>query len=163
MNQNDESTNTKTIVKKDEDNDKEARILKRTALLSDDLIRVIKSFIPIKVTIFLNRKTYMKNHSVIRKYVLRDQYENYIRAMIRRDNDFVFSLLIQENFERWLFFKKYVYKTTMFSNYIYFLLEYCIENDSEKCKQIVNKYIVNSGLSKNQHKKNTTKNIRWSN
>ena len=99
----------------------------------------------------------------MRKFIKTNQYENYIRAMIRRDNNFVFEYLIRENFEKWLFFKKYTYKRTLFANYIYFLLEYSIENESEKCKQIVNKYIINSCLSKNQHKKNTCKNIRWTN
>jgi hypothetical protein len=131
--------------------------------LPEDIVPIINDFIPIKITMFLNKKIYLKSRALIRKFVPKNQYENYIRAMIRRDNDFVFALLMQENFERWLFFKNYVYKATMFSNYIYFLLEYSIENESDKCKQVVNRYIVNSGLSKNQHKKNTTKNIRWRN
>lgn len=138
-----------------------SQIFERIIKLPQELCDVIYSFIPTRITLFLNKQMYIKNHKIVRRYV--DQYENYIRAMIRRDNDFVFSLLIQENFQRWLFFKKYVYKTTQFSNYVYFLLEYCIENDSDKCKQIVNNYIVKSGLSENQHKKNTTKNIRWRN
>jgi len=131
--------------------------------LPEDIVPIINDFIPTKITMFLNKKMYLKSRSLIRKIVPKNQYENYIRAMIRRDNDFVFALLMQENFERWLFFKNYVYKATMFSNYIYFLLEYSIENESDKCKQLVNRYIVNSGLSKNQHKKNTSKNIRWRN
>jgi len=131
--------------------------------LPEDIVPIINDFIPTKITMFLNKKMYLKSRVLIRKIVPKNQYENYISAMIRRDNDFVFALLMQENFERWLFFKNYVYKATMFSNYIYFLLEYSIENESDKCKQLVNRYIVNSGLSKNQHKKNTSKNIRWRN
>jgi hypothetical protein len=140
-----------------------ATVFANIMVLPEDLVPVIYSFIPMNVMIFLSKKMYLKNHKLVRKYIQRTQYENYIRAMVRRDNDFVFGLLIQENFERWLFFKRYTYKTTLFSNYIYFLLEYCIENESDNCKQIVNRYIVNSGLSQNQHKKNTSKNIRWRN
>jgi len=131
--------------------------------LTEEIKDIICSYIPLKEIIFLNKNIYIKNHQLIRKFIKTNQYENYIRAMIRRDNNFVFEFLIGENFEKWLFFKKYAYKRTLFSNYIYFLLEYSIENESEKCKQIVNKYIINSGLSKNQHKKNTCKNIRWTN
>jgi hypothetical protein len=138
-----------------------ATIFANIYMLPEDLVPVIYEYIPLKTLMFLNKKMYLQNHKLVRKFVPKDQYENYIRAMIRRDNDFVFGLLIQENFERWLFFKHYTYKTTLFSNYIYFLLEYSIENESDKCKQIVNRYIVKSGLSQNQHKKNTTKNIRW--
>uniref|UniRef100_A0A6C0HD46 Uncharacterized protein n=1 Tax=viral metagenome TaxID=1070528 RepID=A0A6C0HD46_9ZZZZ len=140
-----------------------ASIFDNILKLPNELVSFLYSYIPTKITMFLNKKIYLKNRSLVRKMVPKNQYENYIRAMIRRDNDFVFALLIQENFERWLFFKNYVYKTMLFSNYIYFLLEYSIENESDKCKQVVNRYITKSGLSKNQHKKNTTKNIRWRN
>ena len=153
----------KTIIKKRSRFSNKATVFANIMVLPEDLVPFIYSFIPMSVTIFLSKNMYLKNHKLVRKYIQRSQYENYIRAMVRRDNDFVFGLLIQENFERWLFFKKYTYKTTLFSNYIYFLLEYCIENESDKCKQIVNRYIVNSGLSQNQHKKNTSKNIRWRN
>jgi len=129
--------------------------------LPKELKDVIESFIPVKISIFINKQVYVQNHSKVRQFIIKNQYENYIRAMIRRDNDLVFNLLFVENFERWLGYKKYVYKTTMFSNYIYFLLEYCIENDSDKCKQIINKYIEISGLSQNQHKKNTRRSIKW--
>ena len=141
----------------------EKLLCKRIEKLPSELINIIYTYIPNKVCMLLERNIYIKSHGLLRKYIMKDQYENYIRAMIRRDNDFVFSLLIHENFEKWLFFKKYVYKLTLFSNYIYFLLEYSIENDAEKCKQIINNYIIKSGLSKNQHKKNTSKNIRWTN
>jgi len=131
--------------------------------IPSELKNDIYSFLPEIVTLFLNKDYYVTNHPVVRKYIKKNEYENYIRAMIRQDNHFVFGLLIAENFERWLFFKKYVYKKTMFSNYIYFLQEYCIINESDKCKQIVKSYLINSGLSKNQHKKNTSMNIRWTN
>lgn len=158
-----EEQKQQVIVKKPSRFSNNVTVFANISRLPEDLVPIIYEFIPLKITIFLTKKMYLKNHKLVRKYIQRSQYENYIRAMVRRDNDFVFGLLIQENFERWLFFKKYTYKTTLFSNYIYFLLEYCIENESDKCKQIVNRYIVNSGLSQNQHKKNTIKNIRWRN
>jgi hypothetical protein len=111
----------------------------------------------------LNKKEYIKNHLFLKKYIQRDQYENYVRDMIRRDNSFVFSLLMRENAQRWLQFKKYIYNTCIYSNYIYFLLEFCIQNNSEKCKHVVNEYLQETGLSKNQHKKNIVTNIRWTN
>jgi len=158
-----EEQKQQVIVKKPSRFSNNVTVFANISRLPEDLVPVIYDFISLKTLIFLNKKMYLKNHKLVRKYIQRSQYENYIRAMVRRDNDFVFGLLIQENFERWLFFKKYTYKTTLFSNYIYFLLEYCIENESDKCKQIVNRYIINSGLSQNQHKKNTSKNIRWRN
>jgi len=151
-----EKTNASELIKANE-----LSFLKYILKLPNELVDIISSYIPNQVIIFLNKKIYIKKHNQIKKYIFKNQYENYIRAMVRRDNEFVFSFLIQENFERWLFFKNYAYKNTLYSNYIFFLLEYCIENESEKCKQIINKYIINAGLSKNQYKKNTYKNIRW--
>jgi hypothetical protein len=149
------------ILLNNKNNKKKNNIFNKIVLLPIEISNIIYSFIPIITTLFLNKKSYCKHHTLVRKHIL--QYENYIRAMIRRDNDFVFKILICENFERWLYFKNYSYKSTIFSNYIYFLLEYCIENESDKCKQNVNYYIINSGLSQNQHKKNTSKTIRWNN
>jgi hypothetical protein len=151
------------VERKVEQIEKEVEILKRIQCLPVEIINQVHQYIPSKSLLFLNKKEYIKNHIKVKKYILKNQYENYIRDMIRRDNSFVFFLLFRENAERWLHFKKYMYNACIYSNYIYFLLEYCIQNHSEKCKHIVNTYLQESGLSKNQHKKNTVTNIRWTN
>jgi len=133
------------------------------SIIPNEIIEIIYSYVPMIYILFSNKKLYTKNHSLVKKYIPRDQYENYIRDTIRRDNYFVFTQLMRENQERWLYLKRYTYKSTLFSNYIYFLFEYCIENDSDHCKQIVQRFLQESGLSKNQHKKNTHTNIRWTN
>jgi hypothetical protein len=132
-------------------------------LLPIEIVETIYSYVPTIYILFSNKKLYTKYHMYVKKYIPRNQYENYIRDTIRRDNDFVFTFLMRENEERWLHLKRYNYKSTLYSNYIYFLLEYCIENDSDHCKQIVQRFLQESGLSKNQHKKNTHTNIRWTN
>jgi len=146
-----------------QEKEKERKLLLFIEKLPSDITKSIINFIPNIVSVFLDKKSYIENHFTIKKYILKDQYENYIRSMIRQDNHFVFENLLRENFDKWLLYKKYTYKITIFSNYIYFLLEYCIENKSDNCKNIINEYLKKSGLSKNQHKKNTHKNIRWTN
>jgi len=123
----------------------------------------IYEYIPIRFLLFVRKSIYIQNHSLIKTIIPRNQYENYIRDMIRRDNHFVFAQLMRENAEHWLLMKKYSYKRTIFSNYIYFLLDYCIENESDHCKRILQNYLKESGLSKNQHKKNIHTNIKWTN
>ena len=51
----------------------------------------------------------------------------------------------------------------IFNNYIYFVMNYCIEHNSEQCRQIIIYYLVKSNLNKNLHKKNFVKYIKWKN
>jgi len=123
----------------------------------------ILNYIPTIYLLFTNKQMYLQHHYLVKKNIPKEQYENYIRDTIRRDNDFVFFQLMKENQERWIHLKRYTYKSTIFSNYLYFVLEYCIQNNSDHCKNIIKNFLKESGLSKNQHKKNTHTNIRWIN
>ena len=97
----------------------------------------------------------------MKQYINKQNIENYFRAMIRQDNNFVFKQLLVENKNKWLDMKKYYYKTGIYTNYITFIYSYAIENESTKCRQLFNDLIQELGLSKNQHKKNIIKYIRW--
>lgn len=131
--------------------------------LPDELESIIKSYIPKSVTVFLTKKNYVEEHHLIRGFINKSQIENYIRTMIRQDNDFVFKYLLVENYNRWLNMKKYYYKECIFNNYIYFLESYAMDNESEKCRKIIIDLFEERGLSKNRYKKNTSKYIRWKN
>lgn len=132
-------------------------IIKKILKLPDVLIEIIKNFLPRKFLIFTNKDNYILYHSLIRNDIL--NYENYIRDIIRRDNIFVFKMIIFENLERWLVNKDYYYKKTIFKNYMYFVIYYCIENESNNCRNYLINFLKEHGLCKNQHKKNIIKNI----
>jgi len=136
-------------------------ILKKINALPDDIIKNIKQFISKKVLVFLNKTNYLLYHFTIKQYII--NYENYIRDTIRRDNDFVFDKILIENYKKWIIIKKYTYKNIIFNNYLNFTNHYCIENESTKCKKILLDFMKEHGLSKNQHKKNIVKHIRWKN
>jgi len=131
--------------------------------LPDELEDIVYSYIPKSVTIFLTKKNYIEGHHLIRSLINRKNIENYIRSMIRQDNDFVLKQLLVENYNRWINMKKYYYKECIFSNYIYFLESYAIDNESIKCRKIIIDLFEEEGLSKNRHKKNTIKYIKWKN
>jgi hypothetical protein len=131
--------------------------------IPDDLIRYIKKFIPLSTLVWLDKKTYFKNHHIIHKLIPTSKYESYVRDMIRKDNQLVTSCLMRENFKRWTSYKKYSYKNIIYQNFNYFLLDYCRENKSTNCSNIINEYLKDSRLSKNQHKKNIVRNIKWTN
>jgi len=129
--------------------------------LSDELIDVIYSYIPKSVTIFLTKKNYIKEHYLLRNYINKRYIEQYIRTMVRQDNEFVFNLLLVENYKRWLNMKKYYYKECIYGNYINFLESYTIDNKSLKCRKLIINLFEEQGLNKNQHKKNIIRYIRW--
>jgi len=139
----------------------EAKLFKNINKLPQVLVDIINSYIPYNIKVLLNKSYYIKYHKEIRKYIDRRQIENYIRTMVRQDNNFVFNYLLVENYRKWLNMKNYYYKSSIYGNYLCFLESYCIENESDKCKELIKKKLEELGLSKNQHKKNTIKYIRW--
>jgi len=141
--------------------DQEKKLLNKVTTLPDVLIDIIKTYLQNKSKVFLNKENYLQYHDIIRNLVPKTQMENYIRDMLRRDNDFVFNQILRENFKRWVQIKHYVHKQVIYCNYIFFVKDYCIQHYSPKCRQIVNDLLVEEGLSKNQYKNNIHKNKRW--
>ena len=129
--------------------------------LPEELKFIVSSYVPEAAKIFLNKELYFKYHHLFRDYINRKKLENYIRTTIRQDSDFVFNQLLLENRTKWFNMKKYLYQDCIYANYIYFLKLYCVENQSAKCKKIIDLLLFKLGLSKNQHKKNIIRNIRW--
>ena len=126
-----------------------------------DLVNEIKKYISNKNLIFTNKKKYTLNHYLIRYLIPKMKFEYYIRNIVYRDFDFVFTQIIQENYLKWFDMKQYMYKNVIYKNYIYFIKDFCIENNSEKCRIMINNFLDKLGLCKNQHKKNIIKHIRW--
>lgn len=129
--------------------------------LPDELIQLIQEFMPIKIMMFTNKKSYYSNHYLVKKYVI--NYETYVRDIIRRDHSFVLNEIIKENYKIWINIKNYSFKNIIYKNYVYFLLNYCIENNSYICKTCLSDFLKEQGLCQNQHKKNIIKHIIWKN
>lgn len=137
-------------------------LFKNIDKLPEVLVDVIHSYIPKLSQVFLNRTNYKRDHYLATQSIVNNgNMENYIRSMIRQDNDFVFKQLLDDNYRRWLIMKDYYYKNCIYSNYILFLESYAIDNESTKCRNVIIHFFSEQGLSKNQHKKNTVKYIRW--
>jgi hypothetical protein len=134
-------------------------LTERIKKLPSDVINTIKEYTQKKTFIFTNRENYNLYHHLIKKYI--KNYDNYIRDMIRRDNGFVFNKIIRDNYQKWCEIKNYRYKNIIFKNYFYFTINYCIENESNNCRNTINSFLKEHGLSKNLHKKNVIKYIRW--
>jgi hypothetical protein len=136
-------------------------LILRINLLPNELVNIIKEYIHKKIMVFIDKTNYTLYHFSIKKYI--PCYENYIRNMIRRDYAFVFEQIVRENYKKWMEIKHYIYENFVFKNYIYFILHFCIENDSQKCRSFIKNFLKELGLCKNQHKKNVVKYIKWKN
>lgn len=141
---------------------KKEELFQNISKLPEVLVDIVYEYVPLSTKIFLTRKNYCENHHLVKSYINKRQYENYIRCMVRQDNSFVFAFLINENITIWMNkIFNFLYKDTTYDNYLWFLHEYCIENESTRCKNIIDKYIELLGLDKNRHKKSTLFNSRW--
>jgi len=130
-----------------------------TKRLPVELVRYIKEYIPKKEFVFTNRENYNLYHTLIKSSI--KDYESYIRSMIRQDNEFVFKKIIEENYNKWYEIRQYKYKNMIFNNYLYFVINFCIENDSNNCRKVISDFLKEHGLGKNLHKKNVVKYIKW--
>jgi len=137
-------------------------ITDRIPSLPEEIIRLIQQYIPVKTLIFLNKEYYQLYHPLVRSMILIKDYENYIRDTVRRDHAFVFEYILKENCKRWFTIRDYRYKNSIYSNYFYFLKDFCLINDSTNCRNCMNTYLREQGMGKNQHKKNLVKTIRSS-
>ena len=136
-------------------------LLRNINNLTDELISEVYSYVPKIVKLFLTKKNYIHDHHLMKQHINKSNIENYYRAMIRQDNDFVLKQLLVENQKKWFNMKKYYYKTGIYTNYITFIYSYAIENQSTKCRKLIFELFQELGLNKNQHKKNIIKYIRW--
>lgn len=133
-------------------------IVKTMSDLPDDIIYIILDFIPRQKMICLNSTYYNIYHHLIRKHI--SIYESYVRDMITRDFNYVFERMLRENMNNWIDNRKYRYKNMVFSNYIYFVLHFCMEHNSEKCYEILINELSKRDLCRNLHKKIVIKYIK---
>jgi hypothetical protein len=135
--------------------------IKSLESLPSEIISIIKSYLPNTKLIFLNKYYYKKYHYLVKNIINKNDFEKYLREMIRRDNDFVFSHILLDFHTSIAKIKNYVYKDVMYKKYYYFLIDYCIKNESIKCRNILNDFLKVQGLCQNRHKKNSVIHIRW--
>jgi len=135
--------------------------LNKLYMLPEDIVSIIELYIPSSSLIFVNKNYYEKYHCLIKHLIPKNQFENYIRNIIRRDYDFVFLQILNDNYKKWLNIKQYAYKNIIYKNYIYFLSDYIIHNSSTNCRNVMNEFLKEHGLCQNRHKKNSYIHIRW--
>ena len=116
-----------------------------------------------EIIVWTDKDNYKKYHHVVKKMIPSQFFCSYVRDIIRNDFSFVFNMIVEENFDKWLKMKNYKYSDVMYNDYVKYLNDYCIKNESNKCKILLREKIKNANMSKNWHKNNRNKDIRWNN
>ncbi len=87
-------------------------------------------------------------------------YTQYIKILLRKDLDFIFSFLLYEYGNDWQRNKKIKYKNISFSSYIEYLIYLCMEKyKATKCRNKIYKILGN----KYKNKKTILFNNEWNN
>lgn len=129
--------------------------------LPNEVCSIIFSYVRNEEKVFLNKEYYEKHHYLISSKISHNNYDNYIRDIIRTDSSYVLNQLLHENYERWLVKRKRIHKNIIYNNYTDYILGLCLESESTKCRELINEFYNTKGLSKNLHKKNRSNNKRW--
>ena len=141
---------------------KENKLMIQIKKLPNEIINQIKLYIPGVFLIFVNKQFYLENHVYLLKEIyLQKRYDKYVRKLITRDNYFVFQTMLSEKNAYSSSNKKYLYKNTEYKNFYFFLIDFCIENEASKCRNVLNEYLLKEGLCQNRDKKYKMRSIRW--
>lgn len=127
--------------------------------LPDELARQILEYIPKIYLALLNKFFYNKYSYYIVNSIT--NYDSFIRHIIQNDYSYIFEKHVFINNYYWLNKEKYYYNNKIYANYGYFIMVFCIENNADKCKNLLTLYWAKKGLCQNRHKKNICKHIRW--
>ena len=129
--------------------------------MPEDIVSYIFPFISVKKLVFINTKYYSKNYKLVKNMIPKDRYEAYIRNIIRKDNYYTLSFLLNENVDKWINMNKYPYKHQIFTNYLYFINYLSIEHNSNKCRVLIENK-AQEVLGKKWHKKIKVRNCKSS-
>ena len=136
--------------------------------LPQEVLDIIESYLPPTVKVWLNKNYYNQYKHCIKELIPRARFDNYVISSVRSDNSFVFQHIIEENkckwFEDWINGKRYKYSGVKYDCFMYFVYEYSIQCNSNKCREIIEQHATEL-IGPKWHKKNKASSFRrrWSN
>lgn len=122
------------------------------SILNDDVLGVIKSYIPTEKLVWLTKNDYIKHHTVIKRLILPNQYDDYLRDIVKHDCAFVFERILCEQFDKFHAWKHFDYNYVRYNSYLSYLREYANKNGSIKCVKIIDEIAHEKGFSKKWYK-----------
>lgn len=137
----------------------EQKLLLSISKLPFELFDIVKSYIPLYIWRPLNKTLYFENYNLVYEKIKIGNAENYIRYIVKRDYNYVFKFIILRNLFRWAQMKDYLNDFLIYPNYIYFIKDFCISNQSNNCLITLNNILKELGFEKKLPKKKTIKSI----
>ena len=127
-------------------------------LLPEDLVRIIKSYIPINFLRLTNKYYWNKHYHI---FYQRKLQSSYWRFILRNDIDFIFNNYLSRASSYFLKEKKIIYKSQVYPRRLE-LVNYLINFifNSQKCKIVLENYMKRNRLV---FKKIRVKLNKWSN
>jgi len=127
----------------------------------------IKSYLLLNIIYLTNKKDYIIykteiNTSLDSKYNNR-LTKSYIIKIIKKDYNFIFNILLNIKFNSWYKAWKIGYQGNSLPCFIELLNCICIENNSEKCRELIKSKMKEKGMRKKKHKRIRILNNTWSN
>lgn len=130
-------------------------------VLPSEISDYIYEFLPPLTLTLLNKDHYVKHRGCIRKHIPVINYESYIRHVVRKDDDFIFAYLLNDNFPRWQKLKNYRYKNFTFDDYVDYIIYLSQEHESSKVHALLIEHQNKDG--KKRHKNARVRSNTWSN
>lgn len=137
----------------------EKKVLKNIKKLPRELFDIVQSYIPQHVWRPLNTTLYVENYDLVYTKIKPGNVENYIRYIVKRDFGFVFKYVILRNLFKWYQMRDYLYEYLIYHNYIYFIKDFCISNQSINCLNSLNEILKKLGYEKKLPKKKIIRSI----
>jgi hypothetical protein len=122
-------------------------------VLNDDVIGVIKGFLPKETRVWLTKEDYITNHSVIKQLIPPNCYDQYIHDVIKHDHSFVFTQILREQFDKFHNWKKFMKNGNRHHSYLTYLRDMCVERKSLKCACVIDEFAAVKGFSPNWYKR----------
>lgn len=122
-------------------------------VLNDDVVGVIKEFLPPEKKVWLSKADYLENHSVVKTMIPVGRYNDYILDMVKHDCSFVFKQILQEQFDKFHKWKDFRICGREYRSYLVYLMDTCIDHCSVGCIDVINEIAKTKGFSGNWYKR----------
>ena len=129
-----------------------------------DIILEIKKYLPVESMYVLNKSKFLQHYPfIIHKYSTLNKrlFNKYVLNMINKDCILQFKLISELKVTSWRKVKRWKFNKKIYSSYIDFLREQCINRNSHKCLNYIRNYMYFTSLNKKTHKNMGIKNIKW--
>ena len=107
----------------------------------NDIIREIRKYVR-PCDLFECNSWYFSNLYGEKRRLIMDR-DAYVRFMIRNDMYYVFGLYVQNNSSIYGRRSIYEYGNAKYRSFIKFMNDYCIQNQSQRCREIIHPIIAN--------------------